>query len=91
VAGEVAGGWWSRALQDERLAYVGTISYGLYLIHWPVQVWAKTVLPDLTNVVRGPLVVAVSFALAAVSRRWYESVFLRRKPHPVADLASTAD
>jgi peptidoglycan/LPS O-acetylase OafA/YrhL len=86
-----AGGSGARA-SFERIAggrpvrWLGDISYSLYLWHWPVIVlWPFAVPLALPDPVRVPAQVAVSLALAALSRRFVErpaqrSVTLRSAP-----------
>lgn len=61
------------------LVYIGRISYGIYLYHWPVQ-WL------LRNTAEGwqqlLLVIVVSIACAALSYHTVEAYF--RKPRPVS-------
>jgi peptidoglycan/LPS O-acetylase OafA/YrhL len=59
-----------------QLIYVGTISYGLYLWHRPLTWWVRD--NDLGAI---PMVaaVALSVAIAMVSRRWIEEPFLRKR------------
>lgn len=70
VAGEAS--FVGRALSFRPLAWVGTISYGLYLWHWPVDV----VLSVERLHVRSPLLdllrLALTFAVALASYRWIE-------------------
>lgn len=66
------GGLFGRALAVRPLVWLGEISYGVYLYHWPVFLWLS---PDRTGLDPGPLCVvrlAVTLALAATSLRWLE-------------------
>ncbi len=47
------------------LAYIGRISYSLYLVHWPIVFFAGRLFPDEDPIVRGSMVVVCSAALAA--------------------------
>jgi hypothetical protein len=38
--------WAARILSWSPLVYVGRISYSLYLVHWPINVFASQILPD---------------------------------------------
>jgi peptidoglycan/LPS O-acetylase OafA/YrhL len=60
--------WFARALGVAPLRYLGRISYGLYLWHWP-----------LIGVLGWQLGVPIAVAVAALSFRYIETPFLRRK------------
>jgi peptidoglycan/LPS O-acetylase OafA/YrhL len=64
------------------VVYLGVISYGLYLWHVPVTK-ALAAFP-------GPVVAALSIGIAAVSYRWIEQPFLRRKPRGHSQVAVRA-
>lgn len=61
------------------LRAVGRMSYSLYLWHLPIFVWANRALPELDGTVRYMGAVAASFAVAALSYRFVEMPFLRRR------------
>jgi peptidoglycan/LPS O-acetylase OafA/YrhL len=68
------------------LAALGRISYGVYLLHWPVFLWLT---PDRTGLPQGPLFVlrvSVTFAAAATMYRVLERPirYGGRLPAPVA-------
>jgi peptidoglycan/LPS O-acetylase OafA/YrhL len=64
------------------LRYTGTVSYGLYLYNDAVSRLLHHNLPGAGWPVIAPLLLAGSFACAAVSHRYVESRFLRRRaPH----------
>jgi peptidoglycan/LPS O-acetylase OafA/YrhL len=75
-------GAFSQVLQSTPLAYVGALSYGIYLMHQFVRTGVAKVLGRV-NVHGGVLLfVATTLAttaIAAVSFRWFESRFLKRK------------
>ena len=63
---------WARLLALRPVRYVGAISYGLYLWHWPIFV---VVGPEQTGLTRWPLFVvrvSLTFLLAALSYRFLE-------------------
>jgi len=63
---------WSRLLSLRPVRYVGAISYGLYLFHWPIFVWVDH---DRTGLVGWPLFlvrVGLSGAVAALSFHFLE-------------------
>ena len=75
----VPGTPWARALSLRPVRYVGAISYGLYLWHWPVFV---IVGPEQTGLTRWPLFalrVAITFAIAAASFHFLEMPIRRRR------------
>jgi peptidoglycan/LPS O-acetylase OafA/YrhL len=67
---------WARAplpgLTARPVQYVGDISYGVYLWHWPLVILA----PYVLSVPRGGLVL-LTLALAAVTKRWVEDPIRR--------------
>lgn len=79
-----AGGPVGRVLSWEPIRYLGTISYAIYLWHWPLVLAVDSVL-DLRPVVLGLVVGLLSAALAALSERLLESPVRRSRrlaPHP---------
>ena len=75
----VPGTPWARALSLRPVRYVGAISYGLYLWHWPVFV---IVGPEQTGLTRWPLFalrVAITFTIAAASFHFLEMPIRRRR------------
>jgi peptidoglycan/LPS O-acetylase OafA/YrhL len=59
-------------------AYVGTISYGMYLVHLLCHNAVKRALPS-HEMLWFPATVAVTIVVAGISFRYYESRFLRLK------------
>jgi peptidoglycan/LPS O-acetylase OafA/YrhL len=70
--------WFARAMGVAPLRYLGRISYGLYLWHWPLVV-----------VLGWRLGIPIAVAVAALSYRCIEQPFLRRKRR-APDVASTS-
>lgn len=66
------------------LRYTGTVSYGLYLYNDAISRLLHHNLPGRGWPVIAPLLLAGSFACAALSYRCVEARFLRRRPQPVA-------
>lgn len=63
-----------RVLRCQLFQYLGDISYGLYLWHWPVVVFFGIIFNDKAgNIVEGIVVIAFSIFLAHISRRWIEN------------------
>jgi peptidoglycan/LPS O-acetylase OafA/YrhL len=81
------------------LAYLGSISYGLYLIHLQIFRWYDQVLADVrprmapenatfqVMWIRFAVVVTISIAIASLSRKYFEERFLSMKDR----LAPSAD
>lgn len=80
----------ARLLRLGPLVWLGRISYGLYLWHWPILVMLRDHV-DRTRYV-APLAFVLTLAAAALSHRFVESPFLRLKGRlsvPQADAAPT--
>ena len=60
-------GWFSRALAWRPLHFIGTISYGIYLWHWPVIVYLNGARTGLSAWPLDLLRIAVTLALSAAS------------------------
>lgn len=69
----------SAALSCRPAVYVGRISYGVYLWHYPIVIALLREGPDWSPWVRLAIVAPGGIALAAVSYRYVESPFLRWK------------
>jgi len=66
-----------RALEASWLVWIGRISYGLYLWHVPIA--SKVGGLRLPGPVRPVITFALAISVAAISHRWIEKPFLRRK------------
>ncbi len=68
----------TRILRFRLLVWIGRVSYGLYLWHWPVRglVFGKSVQPSIKQIVGG---VILSFTVTALSFYIVEQPFLRWK------------
>lgn len=58
-------------------AYLGRISYGLYLWHWPILLWLRRVAPGLDTSLTVVIGICATVAMAAVSYRWVERPVIR--------------
>ena len=61
------------------VVYIGKISYGLYLLHFPIYSFVDYVVPETPFLLKGPLKFAVTFLVAAISYHLVEVRFLRLK------------
>lgn len=71
------------------LRAVGRMSYSLYLWHLPVYRWVARGLPDVPWIPRYAIAVLLSFGVAALSYRFVEQPFLRRRRSRVEGSAPT--
>ncbi|MFZ2736732.1 MAG: acyltransferase [Burkholderiaceae bacterium] len=75
--------WLAPVLQNSMLSYIGSISYGIYLLHLLSANLVKNLLSWAQFPTQGwlafPLTVGISILLAGLSFRFYESKFLRLK------------
>jgi hypothetical protein len=68
----------ARALSARPLTLVGTVSYGAYLWHWPVNVVLTSARVHVRGAGLHALQFAVTFAIAAVSYRYLEKPIRQR-------------
>jgi peptidoglycan/LPS O-acetylase OafA/YrhL len=68
-----------RPLEWALVRHVGTVSYGMYLLHVSAITALKTLLPALATPALFVLASLVTLALASASYRWFEQPFLRMK------------
>ncbi len=79
VLGAASGGTLSRLLSVRPLRAVGRVSYGMYVLHWPVILWMT---PERTGVDARPLLVVqlgVVYLLALLSHELLEDPIRRRQ------------
>jgi hypothetical protein len=60
------------------VAFIGLISYSLYLWHWPILVFCKYSLLGAPTSPQRLTILVASFVLATMSWRWVETPFRRR-------------
>ncbi len=73
-------GWVSRLLSWRPIQWVGTISFSLYLWHWPIMAaWKYVKLGDITWCDELGMV-ALSFLTAAIMWRWIECLKMPKSP-----------
>ncbi|MFM7872725.1 MAG: acyltransferase family protein [Actinomycetota bacterium] len=79
VAGAVESGPLRRLLEYRGLTIVGTVSYGLYLYHWPIFVWMTSDRVGLDGVALFAVQLAATAAVSATSYLILESPVRRRR------------
>src|SRR5262249_16142202 len=86
------GGVIGAVLSSPPLRYIGRISYGLYVIHFPINLWLVPYFTQLTKhaSVAGIIASAVKTALAALSWRSFEGPINRNRPAVVDALLDRA-
>jgi peptidoglycan/LPS O-acetylase OafA/YrhL len=76
VGGLQRDGWMTRALSFGWLPYIGRLSYGMYLFHYPIMVYLREQYDHTTAMVVGS---ALSVGLAALSYHTVEAAIRQRK------------
>lgn len=71
--------WASRPLGYAPIVYIGKISYSLYLVHWPINVFAKMALTDGYTLQWRVAMFGLSFAVASIIYHVIESPLRRRR------------
>lgn len=78
IAAGGKGRYISPALRSKPLVFIGLISYGLYLWHWPLLVFIKIVKPTAAPILIAGAI-AIAFALAIISYHYLENPIRKRK------------
>jgi peptidoglycan/LPS O-acetylase OafA/YrhL len=79
VLGSIVPGPTARVLGWRPLTEVGKVSYGLYLVHWPVIVWMNEDRLGFGGVALFAMQMAVTAAIAVVSHRFIEMPVRERR------------
>lgn len=79
VTGSIVPGTTARVLGWRPLASVGKVSYGLYLVHWPVIVWMNEDRLGFGGVALFAVQMAVTAVIAVVSHRFVEMPVRERR------------
>lgn len=72
VVGAITAGPVATALSWRPVVFVGTISYGIYVYHWPLFQWLSPQRTGLDGLALAVLRIAVTFAIALASYHWLE-------------------
>ncbi|MEQ1617505.1 MAG: acyltransferase family protein [Terricaulis sp.] len=70
--------WIGRVLASKPMVAIGLISYSLYLVHWPIAVFWRTLTLRAPDVLDAACIIALSLAIAAFSWRFVEQPFRKR-------------
>jgi peptidoglycan/LPS O-acetylase OafA/YrhL len=65
IFGALQGGWLGRLLSAQPLPAIGRISYGVYLLHWPIFMWLTPARVGWPTIPLFAVRLAVTFLLAA--------------------------
>jgi hypothetical protein len=82
IAGALQAGPLARGLSFRPLVWIGRISYGLYLWHWPINVWLVPSRVGLGDNALNLLRLAVTFAAATASYQLIERPIRERRFRP---------
>jgi peptidoglycan/LPS O-acetylase OafA/YrhL len=64
-------------LASRPLAYIGDISYSLYLWHWPILIFYRAIFNEVhASFAAGLAILAISFVLSALTQRFVEQPFI---------------
>jgi peptidoglycan/LPS O-acetylase OafA/YrhL len=77
LSSNLEGGPISKLLSWRPIQFIGDVSYSIYLWHWPLIILLPFVVGNLTTVWK-LIIIAVSFALAALSQKYIEQPFINR-------------
>jgi peptidoglycan/LPS O-acetylase OafA/YrhL len=78
--------WLSQLLSLQPIAWLGQISYSLYLWHMPMLVLSKSALLTMPPLYATLIAVIASIVVATISERWIERPFIANKlPNPYSD------
>jgi peptidoglycan/LPS O-acetylase OafA/YrhL len=65
-------------LASRPMAYLGDLSYSLYLWHWPVLIFYRAIFNETeAGLVAGFVILALSILLSAITQRFVEQPFIR--------------
>lgn len=78
-------------LSSEPIRYIGKISYGLYLYHWPIFMLGEKWKPHNSHHLYAAGLIVLIFVVASLSYEFVEKPFLRLKEGPSARPALSAD
>lgn len=76
--------WLEIIMGNKFFVFLGMMTYGLYLWHWPIQIWLAIYAPDLDS--RRLLLIgsSLTIGIAFVSFRWLEAPIMMRGLAPFA-------
>lgn len=80
-------GWVGKITRNSFIQYIGTISYGIYILHMPVSWIYKLILSHIAPSLHPPVILStilyfiISFLLAVFSYKYIETPFLKLKKY----------
>lgn len=79
IVGSIVGGVQRRVLSLSALTWLGRVSYGAYLVHWPVMVWVNEERVGIGGVALFAIQVLITLIIAGASHRWLEMPIRERR------------
>ena len=79
IVGAIVGGIQRRVLSWPALTWLGRVSYGAYLVHWPVMVWMNEERLGVGGSVLFTIQLAVTLLISAASHRMLEMPIRERR------------